>query len=53
VNFFGTTAIKTRKIAQTEKSRKMVRLTGESSRRPILIKGNANAQKIIGRAIIR
>jgi hypothetical protein len=41
-----------RKIAHTVKSLMMVRLMGLSSSSPILMKGKANAQKMIGRRII-
>jgi len=46
-NLFGISIKINRKIAQTVKSRMMVRLIGLSSSNPIFMKGKANAQKMI------
>jgi len=50
-NFFGKNTTILRKKAQVVKSRIIVRLIGLSSSNPILMKGKAKAQKIIGKRI--
>ena len=52
-NFFGITSRRNRKTIHTTKRRIIVRFTDESSSKPILITGNANAQNITGVAIIK